>query len=243
VVTLPDVLHLDHPELVSRATRARRVVLYDRAARRADRVIVPSAFTRDRVVARLEVDPARIRVVPHGLDHERFWPGDGEREPFLVYPARPWPHKNHSMLFAALEQVRRSRPDLELVLTGADVDGPTPEGVRRLGAVSAGEVASLYRRASALVFPSLYEGFGWPVLEAMASGCPVAVARGNAAEELAGDAGVLFDARSVDDVAAGILRVLDEGLDLVERGLARAAEYSWELCARAHEDVYRDLLD
>jgi glycosyltransferase involved in cell wall biosynthesis len=242
VVTLHDVLHLDHPELVSRATRARRVVLYDRAVRRADRVVVPSEFTRGRVVARLGVDPARVRVVPYGLDHERFRPGPEEREPFLVYPARTWPHKNHRTLFAALARVRQSRPDVELVLTGADLDGPTPEGVRQLGVVRADEVAALYRRASALVFPSLYEGFGWPVLEAMASGCPVAVARGNAAAELAGDTAVVFDATSEDDVAAAILRVLDEGPALVERGLRRAAEYSWDACARAHEDVYRELL-
>jgi glycosyltransferase involved in cell wall biosynthesis len=243
VVTLHDVLHLDHPKLVSRATRARRVVLYDRAVRRADRVIVPSEFTRGRVVARLGVDPARIRVVPYGLDHERFRPGPEEREPFLVYPARTWPHKNHRMLFAALERVRRTRPDVELVLTGAGLDGPAPDGVRRLGVVDAAEVASLYRRASALVFPSLYEGFGWPVIEAMASGCPVAVARGNAAEELAGDAAVLFDPTSEEDVAAGILRVLDEGPGLVQPGLERAARYTWDGSARAHEDVYRELLD
>jgi glycosyltransferase involved in cell wall biosynthesis len=243
VVTLADVLHLDHPELVSLATRVRRAVLYDRAARGADRVIVPSVFTRDRVVARLGVDPARIRVVPHGLDHARFRPGGDERDPFLVYPARPWPHKNHDILLAALARVRERRPEVELVLTGAGLDGSTPEGVRRLGVVRAEEVAALYRRASALVFPSLYEGFGWPVLEAMASGCPVAVARGNAAEELAGDAAVLFDPTSEDDVAAGILRVLDEGPRLVERGLERAGAYSWERCARAHEDVYSELLD
>src|SRR5262249_49639400 len=151
-----------------------------------------------------------------------------EREGFLLYPARTWPHKNHRTLFAALALVRRTRPDVELVLTGAGVDGPVPDGVRRLGVVDSAEVASLYRRASALVVPSLYEGFGWPVLEAMASGCPVAVARGNAAQELAGDAAVVFDPTSEDDVAAGILRVLEEGPELVQPGLERAAQYGWD---------------
>ena len=113
-------------------------------------------------------------MIPHGIDHARFSPGDEPREPFLLYPARAWPHKNHARLFEAFALLRRERPELRLVLTGGGHSAPLPDGVEVRGHVSADELVSLYRRAAALVFPSLYEGFGQPPLEAMACGCPVA---------------------------------------------------------------------
>jgi glycosyltransferase involved in cell wall biosynthesis len=243
-VTLHDVLHLDLPELVPARVRAFRRLAYDAAARRASRVIVPSAFVRDRAVAHLRIDASRIDVVHHGVDHERFHPvRDADQEPFLLYPARAWPHKNHALLFAAFERVRRERTELELVLTGGGHEELVlPGGVRSLGNVPFEELAGLYRRAAAVVFPSLYEGFGSPVLEAMASGCPVAVASGTAAEEVAGGAAVLFDATSVEATAAGIREVLDQGATRVPRGLARARAFTWERAAALHDAVYGELV-
>jgi glycosyltransferase involved in cell wall biosynthesis len=242
VLTLHDVLHLDLPELVPRRVRTFRRVAYDAAARHADRVIVPSAFVRVRALERLGLDPGRVRVVHHGVDHDVFCPDGGPREPFLLYPARPWPHKEHALLFAAFGLVRRDRPELELVLTGGGHESlQLPPGVRSAGAVPVAELAELYRRASALVFPSRYEGFGSPVLEAMASGCPVAAASGTAVEEVAGDAAVLFAPRSAEAAAEGILRALAEAEALSERGLARAREFSWERSARLHDEVYAEL--
>ena len=144
-------------------------------------MIVPSAFVRDRAVARLGLDPARVRVVHHGVDHELFRPGDERARAVPALPGAAWPHKNHALLFAAFALVRRERPELELVLTGGGHEAlALPPGVRSLGNVPVAELAALYRRAAALVFPSRYEGFGSPVLEAMASGCPVAAAAGDA---------------------------------------------------------------
>src|SRR5581483_3278101 len=160
------------------------------------RVIAISRFVGERAVARLGLHEDRIRVVPLGVDHARFTPGEGEREPFLLYPARPWPHKNHARLYEAFRQLRRERPELRLVLTGGGDFGAVPDGVEVRGLVADEELASLYRRASALVFPSLYEGFGQPPLEAMASGCPVACSDRASLPEVVGDAARLFDPES-----------------------------------------------
>jgi glycosyltransferase involved in cell wall biosynthesis len=242
VITLHDVLHRDHPSLVPRSTRAFRHVAYDRAARASERVIVPSAFVRDRAVATLGLDPGRVRVVPHGVDHRLFVPGSEVRQPFVLYPARRWPHKNHNRLFEAFAEVKRKRPDLELVLTGDNAGEDVPDGVRALGRVSLEELSRLYRSAGATVFPSMYEGFGAPVLEAMASGCPVATADVAALREVAGDAAVLFDPLDPADIARSILRAIDEVDALAPKGVEWAARFTWEASARSHEAVYQELL-
>src|SRR5581483_4844916 len=118
VVTLYDVQHLDLPQMFSRAERAFRSFAYDRSARAAARVVVSSEFVRARAVERLGLETGRIRVIPFGIDHVRFRPGDEHREPVLLYPARAWPHKNHERLLHAFGLLRRVRPDLRLVLTG-----------------------------------------------------------------------------------------------------------------------------
>jgi glycosyltransferase involved in cell wall biosynthesis len=242
-LTLHDVLHQDLPALVPRAERLFRAVAYDRAARRARLVIVPTEFVRERAVAALGLDPARVRVALHGIDHARFRPGPEDREPFLLYPARPWPHKNHARLLEAFALLRRERPELRLVLTGGGHRPSSRAGVEVRGLVPAEELVSLYRRAAALVFPSRYEGFGAPPLEAMACGTPVAAARAGSLPEVCGDAARLFDPDSPEDMAAAVLDVLDEPDEWARRGLARAAAFTWERCAATHEQVYRELLD
>jgi glycosyltransferase involved in cell wall biosynthesis len=240
VVTLHDLQHRDLPGMFSRAERAYRALAYDRASTRADRVIVISEFVRDRAVAALGVDPERIRVVRQGLDHDLLVPGGAEREPFLLYPARAWPHKNHATLFEAFALLRRERPELRLVLTG-DAFPLVPEGVEARGRVSRAELVSLMQRASALVFPSLYEGFGLPPLEAMACGCPVACSNAAALPEVVGDAARLFDPRDAASIAGAVREVLDDPAPWVERGLARAEGFSWDETARATDAVYAEL--
>jgi glycosyltransferase involved in cell wall biosynthesis len=225
-----------------RAERAFRSVFWHRSLRRAARVIAISEFVRDRAVAALGLDAARIRVVPQGLDHDRLRPGTAAREPFLLYPARRWKHKNHERLLEAFALVRRERPELRLVLTGGgDFSGLRAEGVEARGHVDAAALASLMQRASALVFPSLYEGFGLPPLEAMACGCPVACSNAAALPEVVGDAARLFDPREPRAIADAVLDVLAHPAPWVDRGLARAARFSWEDTARATEAVYAEL--
>ena len=241
-ITLHDVQHLDLPQLFSRGERAFRALAYHRSARSARLVIVPSAFVASRASERLGLAPDKLRVIHHGIDHDRFSPGAGEREPFLLYPARRWPHKNHERLFEAFALLRHDRPDLKLVLTGGGHGGPAPAGVEVRGNVPAAELVSLYRRASALVFPSLYEGFGQPPLEAMACGCPVACSDAAALPEVCGDAARYFSPADAHSIVAAVEDVLAEPAAWSARGLARASAFTWQRSAALHEDVYRELL-
>jgi glycosyltransferase involved in cell wall biosynthesis len=243
VVTLYDVQHLDLPQMFPRAERAFRALAYHRSARSAQRVVVSSVFVRDRAVEKLGLDPARLRVIPFGIDHERLTPGDEPREPFLLYPARAWPHKNHERLLQAFALLHRERPELRLVLTGGgDLRAAGRDGVEVRGHVTVDELVSLYRRASALVFPSLYEGFGQPPLEAMACGCPVACSNAASLPEVCGDAARYFDPEDIEQIAGAVRDVLADPETWRRRGLERAAGFTWERTARAHEDVYRELL-
>ena len=137
----------------------------------------------------------------------------------------------------------RELPELRLVLTGGGLEQlePLPAGVERLGIVPLEELASLYRRAACLVFPSLYEGFGLPPIEAMACGCPVAASNAGAIPEICGPAAVLFDPKSVEAIATGVREALALADELREEGIARAAAFTWEETARLHDAIYRDV--
>ena len=148
------------------------------------------------------------------------------------------PRKNLDRL---VEAARRA--DLELRVVGARGWGGVEiggNGVRWLGEVSDAELARLYRGALCVAYPSLYEGFGIPVLEAMACGAPVVTTRGTAMEEVADGAAVLVDARDPAEIAAGIERAANERDRLVARGLERASAFRWDAVAAATVDVYRE---
>jgi glycosyltransferase involved in cell wall biosynthesis len=240
-VTVHDLQHELYPRFFSRAELGYRRVLYKQAVTSSRIVIAISEHARQTLLVKYGIDPARVVTIPLGVDHERLSPGDEPREPFLLYPANPWPHKNHDRLYEAFALVRQGRPELRLVLTGTGHASALPAGVESRGRVSFDELVRLYRTASALVFPSLYEGFGLPPLEAMACGCPVAASNATSVPEVCGDAAELFDPTSPRGMARAIEAVLSDPGSYVERGLARARLYSWVTTARAHEDVYRQL--
>ena len=260
IVALHDVQHHDLPDLFSRGERAYRRWAYDRAARTADQVITGTEHARGRIVDVLGVSPEHIEVVYHGIDHQRFTPSakpEDERlerlgmpERFLVYPANLWPHKNHERLLEALAALRDR--ELHLVLTGQEYDRlgalrrradalGVGSRVHHLGHVTAQTLAGLYRRAQAMVFPSLYEGFGAPPLEAMACGCPVACSDAASLPEVCGDAALPFDARSVESISVAVGRVTADS-ELRERlreaGLARARSFTWHGSADRHRAIY-----
>lgn len=237
--TVLDVQHEELPQFFSRAELAYRRAVYGRSVRRSARVITISQHAADAIFEHLGVSPDVIRPIHLGIDHAVLRPGGEARRPFLLYPARGWPHKNHDRLFEAFAVLRARRPELELVLTA--YDGPVPEGVRSLGHVSREELVRLYRTAAALVFPSLYEGFGQPPLEAMACGCPVACSNAASLPEVVGDAARLFDPASVEELVDAVEDVLASGEEWSARGLARAQFFTWEETARRHEQVYAEL--
>ncbi len=237
--TVLDVQHEVFPEFFSRAELAYRRRVYGWTVRKSRIVITISEHARRALIERLSLDPARVRAIHLAVDHERFTPDGRPREHFLLYPANAWRHKNHPRLFEAFAAVRRERPDLRLVLTGAGHEGlALPDGTESLGHVSLDRLVELYRGAAALVYPSLYEGFGIPCLEAMACGCPVAASSVASIPEVCGDAAVYFDPLDPEAIADGIRRVLDAP---PPGGIEQAARYTWDECARRHDGVYEEL--
>jgi glycosyltransferase involved in cell wall biosynthesis len=237
--TVLDVQHEVFPEFFSRPELAYRRRVYGWTVRKSRIVVTISEHARQALIERLGLAPDRVRTIYLAVDHDRFTPADVPREPFLLYPANAWPHKNHARLFEAFAAVRAERPDLRLVLTGAAHDSLTlTPGVESLGHVDLDRLVDLYRRAAALVYPSLYEGFGIPCVEALACGCPVTASNVASIPEVCGDAAVYFDPLDPESIADGIRRVLDSP---PSGGEAQAALYSWERCAREHDAVYAEL--
>ena len=238
--TIHDLQHEAFPQFFTRSQIEYRRRVYGRSVRNSRIVVTDSEHVRGELIERYRLDPERVRVIHLAVDHERFWPDTRRREPFVLYPANFWAHKNHERLFEALSLVRRERPELRLVLCGADHGRRRlPDGVESHGHVPGAELVELYRSAAALVYPSLYEGFGIPCLEAMACGCPVAASRVASLPEVCGDSAVYFDPFSAEAIADGIREVLDRP---PAGGIERAAGFTWERCAREHDDVYRELI-
>jgi glycosyltransferase involved in cell wall biosynthesis len=237
--TVLDVQHEVLPSFFSPQERMYRKAVYGWTVRRSRLVVTISHHAARTIVERLGIAEDRVRPIHLGIDHERFAPGEGDRGQFILYPALGWPHKNHARLFEAFAVLRDRHAGLELVLTG--YQGAAPAGARALGRVPRDELVRLYQSASALVFPSLYEGFGQPPLEAMACGCPVACSNAASLPEVCGDAARLFDPTSVEDMVAAVEEVLDDPAPWRRRGLAHAASFTWEATARAHDAVYDEL--
>ena len=243
VQTIHDVQHFDFPSFFPRLERGYRRLAYDAPARRAAAVITISRFSRDRIVEHLRVPPERVRVAHLGVNTEEFSPRRGPRENFVLYPARGWPHKNHQRLVRAMHRVRKTHPGMRLVLTGGGLDalGTLPPWVENRGLVPRGELVELYRSAACLAFPSLYEGFGLPPLEAMASGCPVASSTAGSLPEICGDAAVMFDPLDPDAIAAAIIEAVSARERLATAGLERVTRFTWKACADTHADLYREV--
>jgi glycosyltransferase involved in cell wall biosynthesis len=261
VVTVHDLIYARFPEAHAGIRDKGMKVLVPWAARRSDRVIADSQSTREDLVALLGIPGERIDVVPLGLGtvrradalsapevRARFDLGD--RRVVLSLSAKR-PHKNLMTLLGALATLPSdSRPVLVLAGYPTAHENELRERAHALGVegdvrfpawVSAEELEGLWGLAQAFVFPSLYEGFGLPVLEAMARGVPVASSNASSLPEVAGDAALLFDPRDEPALASALTRLLDDAAlseSLRARGLARAREFTWERTARLTLETY-----
>jgi glycosyltransferase involved in cell wall biosynthesis len=245
-----DAAVFDRPEAYAPLFRAWYRFLFRRLARRGAQLLTVSAFSRGRLARALGVDEQRIPVVPEGSDHladvapdERVLARLGLRSgDYLLAVASDNPTKNLPALVAAFEG-RGSAQPARLVIVGgrnervfaAGQGQADPPGVLRTGAVSDAELKALYGHATALLFPSTYEGFGLPPLEAMVCGCPVGAADAAAIPEVCGDAALYFDPISLESMIASMERLGSDAAlreSLRERGRARAASFRWSDAAR-----------
>ena len=261
VVTIHDCIHLLFPQYLPNrmAFRYARFVMGS-AIRNSSIVFTVSEASRADILRFYpSTDPAKVHVVPNAIDAELLVdPGEAERDRvreryqirgrFVLFAGNVKPHKNLERLIRAFARVRcqEGNEDLRLVLIGDDVsryaslrrtadEAGVRQEVRFFGFVPHETLAALYRMATVFAFPSLYEGFGLPPLEAMACGTPVVTSRISSLPEVVGDGALLVDPYNEDDIAQGIARLLDDQdlrARLVERGLERAASYSWARSVR-----------
>ena len=260
-----DLQHLHLPELFNRWHFARRETIYRAHCDRAAAVVAMTSWARRDLIESYGLPEEKVWVVP-GASVLQAYPASTAEElaavrtrlslpdSFLLYPAQPWPHKNHLRLLEALSLVRkRTGTSIPLVCTGA---GPaafaavrdrarelgTSETTAFPGFVSPKELRGLYELATALVFPSLFEGWGLPICEAFSAGLPVASSSATGLPDLVGGAGLIFDPGSPDRIADAVQRLWsDEGLrrTLAERGRGRSAAFSWDRTARLFRAHYR----
>jgi alpha-1,3-rhamnosyl/mannosyltransferase len=272
VLTIHDLQYLYFPEYFTKTKLRFLKTMVPRSAEAARLVLVPSEFSRRTVIERLSIDPSIVIVVPHGISprdqteiptdvRERYdLPG-----PFFLYPAATYPHKNHLVLLEGFAKLLKVHPDASLVLTGAKAWQEwriakemgerigreiaklgIDDRVKRLGYVPAGDLEALYNEATALTFPSRFEGFGAPILEAMARGCAVVAANATALPEVVADSGRLVSPDNAEEWCEAMSELLenDEVRTSFEKaGLERAPEFGWGRSSAILESAYQHALE
>jgi len=263
ILTYFDMQHEFHQEFFGPENLKLLRKIHRLSIERADRIIVPSTFTAGTLTDKYAVPKKKITYLPVGV-----WSSDvrlpkdqieavhrkyGLPSRYIFYPANPWPHKNHTVLIEALRIYNQKyKEEISLVLTGRLKDSPrnayslaVAAGLGRqvldLGFVPKDDLAAINSGAGAMVFPSLFEGFGMPLLEAMSCGCPVAAASVTSIPEVTGDAALLFDPAKPEEIAECIHRILSDRVfaaDLVSKGHKRAGSYLWSSVIPKMEDIY-----
>lgn len=270
VVTIHDCIHLMFPQYLP----GRLARLYSRAsmwsaAHQADRVLTVSEASKRDILRFFDIAPERVQVIYNAIDQRFLGPPDEERidlvrqryqldHPFVLYVGNIKPHKNLERLVDAFGRARATGlDDLRLVIIGDEISKYPPlrqavhrhrldKYVRFLGFQSFETLAAVYRLARAFAFPSLYEGFGLPPLEAMACGTPVVTSNVSSLPEVAGGAALLVDPYDPDSIAAGLVRAVSDEetrAALIAKGRARARDFSWTESVDAVHRIYMDVLE
>ena len=264
VLTIHDVSYERHPEWYPYRRDVMRRMFYRRSARTAARVLTDSEFSAGEIAAAYQIPRERITVAPLGVS-DHFAPVDRPNEtlparvttPFLLHVGDLHERRNLPLVVHAMFEAQRrpGMPPLSLVLAGVDRGlgdrlrtyarkADSPDAVVCLGPVTDSQLLSLYRGAAALVYPSRYEGFGLPVLEAMACGTPVIASRAASIPEVLGDAGVLLDPDDEPGWAKAIAEVVNDEWQkgrMRKAGLTRAREFTWARTASITLDAYRQV--
>jgi glycosyltransferase involved in cell wall biosynthesis len=254
------------PDAIGRAARLYRRIGYPRTAAVADAIIINSESLRAEVERHLDVDPAKLRLIPEAVDHDLFRPGDpaesarrlserhGITGPFVLFVSSLWPYKNCDGLLRAFAVARPHLEGRRLVVVGPGRDTAyvaelhaladrlgIADDVTWVGGVPLEETVDFYRAADVFVYPSHNETFGLTILEALACGCPVVTSDRSAMPETAGGAAFLADPEDPDSIAAAILQACAGGDDVRAAGLARAAQFTWAQTAKLTLEVYREV--
>ncbi len=263
VVTVHDLAFKHYPEMFERSWRYLYELGLRAAVRRADAIVTPSRNTAEDVLSRTKVDPAKLHVVPLAASLE-IEPADPELtlarlkvpEPFVLFVGTLEPRKNLVRLIRAYRRVAATGLPHALVLAGAlgwhhdalmrEIALEGPGDIALTGLLPSEDLDALYRSADVFVYPSLYEGFGLPVIEAMARGIPTVASSASSLPEVGGDAVLWVNPRSVREIAHAIETVLTD-LDLAERlsiqGRRRAERFSWDETARMTLQVYEQVIE
>lgn len=241
VLLVHDVQYLTYPENFSRVKRSYLRAQVPRSVAAASVVVAPSGYVAGRLQERLGLDPSKARVVPHAIEAPPVPAEPFEVDlPVILYPAITYPHKNHITLVRALSVMRNS---VLLVLTGGEAGSEAEvmaeverfglaDSVKRLGRIPEAELERWWSTASVMACPSLYEGFGAPLVEAMTRSVPVVASRAAAIPEVVEDAGVLVDPVDVGAWAASLDAVLEQDQsERIERGRQRSRSFSVDAVA------------
>jgi glycosyltransferase involved in cell wall biosynthesis len=259
ILTLHDLCHLRDPHLFTLTQRFWRIFIGAHSLRRAARVICVSEFTKNEAREILKIPEDKLRVVHSGIRPMAGLQAKAHhaslKEPYILFVGTLIPRKNVIRLIQAFSCLKKENLKYKLIIAGRkgrvsrafwnEIQGLDLHEVIFTGHVSDSQLAGLYKNASALVFPSLYEGFGFPALEAMTYGTPVVVSNVSALPEICGDAAYYVDPLEVEDLAQGIYQVLsDQDLreTLIQKGFERVKLFSWEKTAQETLKIYEELL-